>query len=61
MEDSRHSQSISGWKIMTSHWLNHLETLVARFSHLGIGDDIDSLTLNESWALYLYLMRLDTE
>lgn len=46
---------------MTSHWLNHLETLVARFSHLGIGDDIDSLTLNESWALYLYLMRLDTE
>ncbi len=61
MEDSRNSQSISGWTIMTRHWLKDLETLLARFSHLGIGDDIKSFTLSESWALYLYLMRLDTE
>jgi hypothetical protein len=46
---------------MTSHWLKDLETLLARFSHLGIGNDIDSLTLSESWSLYVYLTRLDAE
>ena len=61
MEDSRNSQSISGWTIMTSQWLKHLETLIARFSHLGISPDIDSFTLSESWALYLYLTRIGDE
>jgi hypothetical protein len=61
MEDSRHSQSAGRWTIMTSHWLKDLETLLARFSHLGIGNDIDSLTLSESWSLYVYLTRLDAE
>ena len=46
---------------MSYHWLKHLQTLLTRFSHLGIGDDIDSLTLSESWSLYVYLKRLDAE
>jgi hypothetical protein len=61
MEDGRHSQFISGRTIMTSHWINHLQTLLARFSHLGISGDIDSLTLSESWSLYVYLKRLGNE
>ena len=39
-------------------WLQHLQTLVARFSHLGIDADIDALSLCELWALYCYLSRL---
>jgi hypothetical protein len=65
MEDSRYSQPVSGWQTMTNQWLNQLETLLTRFSHLGIGDDIDSFTLSESWSLYVYLTRMgisdDTE
>lgn len=39
-------------------WLEHLEMLLVRFSHLGIGADIASLSLVELWAVYLYLSRL---
>ena len=39
-------------------WLEHLEMLLVRFSHLGIGADVASLSLVELWAVYLYLLRL---
>ena len=39
-------------------WLERLKTLIARFSHLGIGADMASLSLIDAWALYLHLSRL---
>jgi len=39
-------------------WLERLDMLLIRFSHLGIGADIASLGLFELWGLYLYLTRL---
>ena len=39
-------------------WLKRLQTLLARFSHLGIDADIASLSLIDAWALYLHLSRL---
>ena len=38
--------------------VERLQTLIARFSHLGIGADIASLSLIDAWALYLHLSRL---
>lgn len=40
------------------NWINHLETLLVRFSHLGIEADIALLSLVDAWALYLHLSRL---
>lgn len=42
----------------SNHWLERLQTLIARFSHLGIGADIALLSLIDAWALYLHLLRL---
>jgi len=39
-------------------WLESLQTLAARFSHLGIGADMASLSIVELWGLYLFLSRL---
>ena len=39
-------------------WLEHLDMLLIRFSHLGIGTDIASLSLIELQAIYRYLLRL---
>lgn len=39
-------------------WLECLEILLTRFSHLGIGADVASLSLIELWSLYVYLSRL---
>lgn len=39
-------------------WLESLQTLCARFSHLGIGADLAALSLIELWGLYLYLSHL---
>jgi len=39
-------------------WLERLDMLLVRFSHLGIGADVASLSLFELWSLYLYLSRL---
>lgn len=39
-------------------WLARLQALLVRFSHLGIGGDIASMSLVELWALYLHLVRL---
>ena len=39
-------------------WMERLQTLSVRFSHLGIGADMASLSLIELWGLYLFLLRL---
>ena len=39
-------------------WLNELETLSVRFSHLGVSADLALLTLAESWAVLQYLRRM---
>lgn len=38
-------------------WLNELEALAQRCSHLGVLDDLPSLTRAEAWALLLRLRR----
>lgn len=38
----------------TETWLDRLQMLSDRFTHLGIGSDIAA----EAWGLYLYLSRL---
>jgi hypothetical protein len=39
-------------------WLDRLQCLTVRFSHLGIGGDIAALSIVEAWGLYLFLSRL---
>lgn len=41
-----------------NHWLERLQSLIVRFSHLGIDADIVALNLSERWGLYCYLSRL---
>ncbi len=42
----------------TYSWLEELEMLLVRFSHLGIGADLTALSVVEAWGLYLFLSRL---
>lgn len=44
--------------MMNNPWMADLQCLVVRFSHLGIGADIASLSVLEAWGLYCYLSRL---
>ncbi len=39
-------------------WLERLQTLLERFSYLGINADMASLSLVELWGVYCYLSRL---
>lgn len=39
-------------------WLERLESLTVRFSHLGIGADLTALSLIDAWGVYLFLSRL---
>jgi hypothetical protein len=39
-------------------WMESLQSLSVRFSHLGIGADIAALSMIELWGLYLFLSRL---
>jgi hypothetical protein len=39
-------------------WLDRLQCLSVRFSHLGIGADMAALSIVEAWGLYLFLSRL---
>lgn len=43
---------------MNNEWLESLQALIARYSHLGIDADIATLSLIDAWALYLHLNRL---
>jgi hypothetical protein len=40
-------------------WLERLEWLAVRFSHLGVTADMAGMTMIELWALYCFLSRLD--
>ncbi len=42
-----------------SGWLERLQMLCNRFSHLGVGADLASLSRDELWGLYRLLLRLD--
>lgn len=44
--------------MQNNHWLERLQTLVARFSYMGLDADIAALSLIELWGLYCYLNRL---
>ena len=39
-------------------WLERLQSLSVRFSHLGIGADLAALSVIEAWGVYRYLSRL---
>lgn len=39
-------------------WIERLQTLLGRFSHLGIGADVAALSTIELWGLYQFLSRL---
>lgn len=39
-------------------WLERLQMLCNRFSHMGIGADLAALSLVEAWGLYRLLSRL---
>jgi|CXWL01.1.fsa_nt_gi hypothetical protein len=39
-------------------WLEHLQSLAVRFSHLGVGADLAALSMIEAWGVYLFLSRL---
>lgn len=41
-----------------SHWLEELEMLAWRFSYLGFGPDLASMSAIELTGLYSYLSRL---
>lgn len=39
-------------------WMERLQSLSVRFSHLGVGADLAALSMIEAWGLYLFLSRL---
>lgn len=43
---------------MTPAFIKELEMLTTRFSHLGIGADLASMSMVELWGLHCYLQRL---
>ncbi len=42
-------------------WLQRLEALSVRFSHLGITADLGTMSMIELWAAYRFLCRLSGE
>ncbi len=42
-------------------WLQRLQMLAARFSHLGVSADLAGLGIIELWGLYRFLSRLAGE
>jgi hypothetical protein len=40
-------------------WLERLQMLCNRFSHLGITPDLAALSIIELWGLYRFLLHLD--
>lgn len=39
-------------------WIERLQCLSVRFSHLGIGADLATLSITELWGIYLFLSRM---
>ena len=44
--------------MINDHWLEQLQALASKYNQLGINADINALSLNELWGLYLHLLRL---
>lgn len=42
-------------------WLQRLQMLATRFSHLGVSADLAGLGIIELWGLYCFLSRLAGE
>jgi hypothetical protein len=42
-------------------WQERLQSLCERFSHIGVGADLASLSLIELWGVYCFLCRLAGE
>lgn len=42
-------------------WIEQLQMLVERFSHLGIAPDLSELTIIEQRGIYRFLLRLAGE
>ncbi|MEF9385059.1 hypothetical protein V4890_05405 [Ralstonia solanacearum species complex bacterium KE056] len=40
-------------------WLLRLQELAARYSNLGVTDDLPGLTLIELWGLYCFLRGIE--
>lgn len=40
-------------------WLPRLYGLLARFSELGIGEDLSGLSIGELWGVYRFLSRIE--
>ena len=40
------------------NWCNELETLATRFAHMGVSEDLASLSVLEAWQLLQHLRRL---
>jgi hypothetical protein len=45
--------------MINDHWLEQLQVLATKYNQFGINADIDALSLNELWGLYLHLQRLN--
>lgn len=43
---------------MTPAFIKELEMLITRYSHLGIGADLASMSIIELWGVYCYLQCL---
>jgi hypothetical protein len=43
------------------HWLQALQRLSDRYSHLGMQTDMDGMSLAELLGLYRFLLRLKNE
>lgn len=50
---------MNGLNASPAAWLDRLNALAVRFSHLGVSADLAALSLTELWALYLFLSRLE--
>jgi len=44
--------------MINDYWLEQLQALASKYNQLGINADINALSLNELWGLYLHLLRL---
>lgn len=40
-------------------WIDALQLLVNKFSHLCVGLDLPSMTFAEAWGLYRHLLQLE--
>lgn len=47
--------------LLSLQWLQDLETLAVRYSHLGVYADMAHMTLPELWGAYQFLSRISEQ